>query len=406
MRRFCATTTLSAALLACGLAAIHSNARAAPTLKDALEGAWAKHPLAQSRDARIGQNAAKRELAASWLADAPRVSLGQKTDRLNQNNGAREYEADISVAIQMPALRDARSALAERESVAYEANLAAEKWRLAGEVRELYWQARIAAGELALASRKVADARALSADVLRRLKAGEVARTDWNQAEAAVKLAEILQAEARAKSFRTERAFFGVTGLTQLPEAHETATKDERSLEQHPALLELAQTADAARAQQAEVSANRRDPPELSLGTVRERGSFGESSAGSVVMRVTVPLGLASRNRARMAEAGALRIEAETRLPQARTRLEADLAAAREDLAQAAQQVELAESRLTLTRETHQLLDKSYRLGELDLPARLRAEAERFDAELALARARLELQRNVSRLNQSSGILP
>jgi outer membrane protein, heavy metal efflux system len=398
--------TLFAALIACSIGSIHVTSHAAPSLKDAVESAWAKHPLAQSRAARLDQNAAKRELASSWLADSPRISLSQKTDRLNQNNGAREYEADISAAIQMPALRDARTTLAERETAVYEASFAAEKWRLAGEVREAYWQARFAAGELVLAERKVSNARSLSADVARRLKAGDVARTDSNQAEATVKLAEIMQAEARAKSFRAERVFLSATGLTQMPDGNEREADATQSLEQHPQLLELTRNTDAARAQQAETSAHRRDPPEISLGTVRERSGFGESSTGSVVMRLTVPLASGSRNRARLAEASAARIEAETRLPQARTRIKADIAAAKEEIAQAKQQVGFAEARFTLIRETHQLLDKAYKLGELDLAARLRAEADRFDAELGLSRARIELSRSVSRFNQSSGFMP
>jgi len=119
-----------------------------------------------------------------------------------------------------------------------------------------------------------------------------------------------------------------------------------------------------------------------------------------------VPLPSGSRNRSRLAAAGAERIEAETKVPQARLRIEADIASAAEEVVQADRQIEFAESRLTLTRETHGLLDKAYKLGELDLPARLRAEADRFDAELSLARARLERSRSISRLNQASGHLP
>jgi len=56
--------------------------------------------------------------------------------------------------------------------------------------------------------------------------------------------------------------------------------------------------------------------------------------------------------------------------------------------------------------EAQALIAKSYQLGESDLPARLRADNERFDADLALARARSDVQRAIARLNQSLGLLP
>ncbi len=385
---------------------ISNPSHAAPTLKDAVESAWAKHPLTQARGSRLDEGAAKRDVAASWLADAPRISVGQKTDRLNQNNGAREWEAEIGAAIQLPAVRNARTALAENEAVAYDAQFSAEKWRLAGEVREAYWMVQIAATEATLAERKVTQARALSSDVARRFKAGDVARTDSNQAEANVKLAELTDAEAQGKLFRAKRNFLGLTGLSQMAEGDERPAEKALTLEQHPHMVELARNADAARTRQQEANANRRDPPEISLGMIRERAGYGESSLGSVVMRLTIPLASGARNRVRQATAGAERTEAETRVPQTRARIEADIAASQEDVTQSTRQVEFAEARFKLISETHKLFEKAYQLGELDLPARLRAEADRYDAELSLSRSRIEAARNISRLNQSSGVLP
>ena len=381
---------------------------AAPTLKDAVESAWAKHPVAQSRAARQDEASAKRELAASWLADAPRVSVSQKTDRWNQNAGSNEWEAEIGVSLQMPGVRAARGVLAESEATRYDAHAAAEKWRVAGEVREAYWSARIDASDLALATRKVAEASALSADVERRFKVGEIARTDWNQAHAALKMAESAEADSRAKAFRSARAFLALTALPPLPIDDESwrDSKTSIAIEQHPQLRELLLDAEVARARQQEANATGQDAPEIAFGAVRERSAYGEATAGSVVLRLTVPLPSGARNRSRVSLAGAERIEAESRVPQMRLRIDGDIASAVEDLSQATRQVEFAQSRAALARETHALLDKAYRLGELDLQARLRAEADRFDAELSLARANLHRSRSISRINQASGILP
>jgi outer membrane protein, heavy metal efflux system len=394
---------LSAVVVA---AFISNPSHAAPTLKDAVQSAWAKHPLAQARGSRLDEGAAKRDVAASWLADAPRISVSQKTDRVDQNKGAREWEAEIGAAIQLPALRSARTAVAENEAAAYDAEFSAEKWRLAGEVREAFWMVQIAANEATLAERKVTEARALSSDVARRFKAGDVARTDSNQAEANVKLAELTDAEAQGKLFRAKRNFLGLTGLSQMAEGDERPAEKALTLEQHPRMVELARNADAARTRQQEANANRRDPPEISLGMIRERAGYGESSLGSVVMRLTIPLASGARNRVRQATAGAERTEAETRVLQTRARIEADIAASQEDVTQSTRQVEFAEARFKLISETHKLFEKAYQLGELDLPARLRAEADRYDAELSLSRSRIEAARNISRLNQSSGVLP
>ena len=65
-----------------------------------------------------------------------------------------------------------------------------------------------------------------------------------------------------------------------------------------------------------------------------------------------------------------------------------------------------SERRFALAADTQRLYARAFALGELDLPARLRAENERFEAELALTRARLGVNRLISRLNQALGVLP
>jgi len=62
--------------------------------------------------------------------------------------------------------------------------------------------------------------------------------------------------------------------------------------------------------------------------------------------------------------------------------------------------------RARLSTEVQALVAKAYRLGESDLPTRLRADSEKFEADLSLARARVGLQRAVSQLNQALGLLP
>ena len=90
--------------------------------------------------------------------------------------------------------------------------------KIAGEVREAYWQARLAQNDLAIALRKASEAAALAKDVERRLKAGDLARTDLNQAQGAERLVRANAAEAQARALRASKAFTALTGLTTLLE--------------------------------------------------------------------------------------------------------------------------------------------------------------------------------------------
>ena len=65
-----------------------------------------------------------------------------------------------------------------------------------------------------------------------------------------------------------------------------------------------------------------------------------------------------------------------------------------------------AEKRAQLARESRGFFDKSFRLGESDLPTRLRIELEAVEAERQNARARIELAAAISALRQALGLLP
>ena len=69
-------------------------------------------------------------------------------------------------------------------------------------------------------------------------------------------------------------------------------------------------------------------------------------------------------------------------------------------------QLAAAERRAQLARESRGFFDKSFRLGETDLPTRLRIEAEAAEAERHAARNRIELAASISAWRQALGLLP
>jgi cobalt-zinc-cadmium efflux system outer membrane protein len=397
-------------LLLSGLVAafLTSDPAHSQSLRDALEGAWSRQPAARATGARTDELTAKRDAASALFPQPPSINLGYRTDQPNQNYGVRELEGVISLPVWTPGTRDAARILAHAESGQFDSGLRAQRWRLAGEVREAYWQARLAATEQELAQRKVDEAVALAADVRRRLNAGDLARTDLNQARGAEQLARAALADTRARAYRAAQAFAVLTGLQSLPAVTESESVAAAlpELDAHPQLAAAAGTVAAARARLGQATVATRDPPEIEFGVRRERGTSGEPYANSIAIGIKVPFATDARNRPRITAANAELIEADAASMLERQKLATDIATATVELEQAREIASLAEERFRLAADTQALFARAFALGELDLPARLRAENERFDAELALTRARIEAGRAVSRLNQARGLLP
>ena len=78
----------------------------------------------------------------------------------------------------------------------------------------------------------------------------------------------------------------------------------------------------------------------------------------------------------------------------------------RAELEQARTQLARALTRRDLTADTLRLTEKSYALGESDLPSLLRARASAWESETAVQRQRVAEAASVSRLNQSMGVMP
>jgi len=365
-----------------------------------------RQPLAQARPARAEEFAARRDAAQALFPEPPSLVVGNRDDRLHRDQGARELSAGIALPLWLPGEQGRQGAIVSAERDQYDAALAAAKLKLAGEVRDAYWQVRLTENELALARRKVEEAAVLAADVERRVKAGDLARVDLNQTQAAERLALAALAEAEIKTFRARQGFNVLTGLSMLPRGEETLATQAVSLDDHPLLAPLQRAVATTQAKLNLVTQNLRNNPELELGLRRERGLFDEPYAHSVEVRFRLPFATDARNKPRIAAANGEMIEAHAAYNLERARVAAETEAARRELGQARTIVQLTQARFALAADTQRLLAKAFALGELDLVSRLRAENERFEAELNFTRAVLDASRAISRLNQVQGLLP
>ena len=332
--------------------------------------------------------------------------------RQNRNQGARELEVGIAVPLWLPGERGRSAALAEAEGAAIESRTTAAQLRVAATVREAWWQWQRARIEVDSARDQLDNTRRIAADVARRTKAGDLARADQHQADGAVASAEanMAQAEAAVAAARQQlRALTGAAPATS--EAAASAAEHDPSaattdMESHAALLELKDRAAVAERTAALASTQSRANPELMLATTRDRGAFGEAAQQTITLGVRIPFGGGPRHDARTANARAEATEAQAQLALERERVIAEREAAKARVDASRSQLAAAERRAQLARESRGFFDKSFRLGETDLPTRLRIEAEAAEAERQAARIRIELAAAISAWRQALGLLP
>jgi outer membrane protein, heavy metal efflux system len=392
------------------------------TLKQAFDAAWLRQPEAQAREARQQAASARKQAADSWTPEPAALQLSLKSDRLNQNQGSREIETGVAIPLWLPGERSRTGALADAEGRATTSRVHAAQLRTAASVREAYWLWQRARIEHDLARERLSNAQALAADVTKRVRAGDLARADQHQADGAVASAEAAVAEAASTLAGASHQLRILTGTPPAPNAlaapdagaaGATAEPvpaippDFASLDvRHPAVADLLARADVARRSTELAGVQTRSNPELTLATTRARDLYGEPSRQSLTLGIRIPFGSDSRNRTKLASAQAEGIEAEVQLALERERLLSELDAARIRLESARIQVSAADKSLQLARESRGFFQKSFRMGETDLPTRSRIELEAIASERQAARARIDLAAAVSTLRQALGLLP
>jgi cobalt-zinc-cadmium efflux system outer membrane protein len=422
-------TSLVAAMTACSLAtqAQEPTAKTAPpvavsaasplSLRQAFEAAWARQPEAMGLQARRDAARAQQRAAKAWTPEPAALELSNKTDRLGSNQGAREFEVGVAVPLWLPGERSSSAALADAEGAATESRATAAQLRVAATVREAWWQWQRARIEVGTARDQLENARLIAADVARRTMAGDLARADQHQADGAVAGAEasMAQAEAGLAAARQHlRALAGVApassgaAMTELGNVLAEPAPDAAAaeLESHAALQELKDRAAVAQRSVELTATQSRANPELTLATTRDRGARGDASQQTITLGIRIPFGAGPRSDARSANARAETMEIQAQLALERERLTAEREAARVRVESSRTQLMAAERRAQLARESRGFFDKSFRLGETDLPTRLRIEAEAAEAERQAARTRIELAAAISAWRQALGLLP
>lgn len=384
-----------------------TNDGTATTLREVYEAAWERQPDARAAAARRQAAEAGRAAARRLTAEPGALEVQAKAGR--SGTGGREYEAAVAFPLWLPGERSRAFDLADAQIEAVDLRTRAARLNLAGAVRDAWWALQRTEAEVVAAGERLKSTQQLAADVARRVRAGDLARADQHQADSAVAQAEAAVAEAESARVSAEGAISAIAwaGLARgAPAVSEPWPPATEAAGQHPAVAEALHRALVARRTMELTATQRRANPELTLGAARETGAAGESSVQSLIVGIRIPFGGGPRHDARVAGAQAEALEAEASAEVARSRVSAEAASARARLQALQVQRQAAERRARLAAEIRGFYDKSFRVGESDLPTRLRVELEAAEAQRALARSRIEVAAAVSQLRQALGLLP
>lgn len=375
-----------------------------PSLKAAVDAAWQRSVQGRTLEARRDEALALREAAQSWIAGSPSVGLSQRSDRWTNRNGFRETDVSLSAPVWLPGQKSARQALAQTSADDLEAQIANARLAIAGEVRERLWAVAAAHGALTQAQDHLHHLEGLAEEVMRRVKAGDLARVDGLLAQQEVLAAQGMVAAEQAKLQQAQARYTALTGQAAIAagEPEPVATPNG----QHPRLLAARSGQERAQAAHRAVTAIRSDPPTVGVAVRREEDSIVGGNHHSIGVAVQIPLGTNARNRP-LETAALTQIEtASAELAQAEAVLQNEADLARRQLATAERASDTAVARATVMHEHTRLIEKAFRLGERGLAELLRSEALSHEADVALHQQQVAVGLARARLNQAFGVLP
>ncbi|HEV8312606.1 MAG TPA: TolC family protein [Burkholderiaceae bacterium] len=378
-----------------------------PTLAQAVEAAWQHRKAAQAAQDRLRRAGASGLAARSWLPDAPALELSVRSDRWHANEGVQEREAGIRLPLWLPGQRDARIAAADADVAWAEATVAADRLKLAGEVRERAWELAAAQGLQRQAEEQVQSLKALADDVARRVKAGDLARADLLEALAESLAADGQLHEARSRLAAAQAQWSALTGQVALPDPAEPARAAAvDGIAAHPALKLAELGVERARRALEVTQRSTREAPELGIGLRQDRADRGQPLQNSVALSLRWTFGTDARNEPLRAAAFGELEAARAESLALRQQLAGEQAAASAALDAARAQLASTTQRADVLQQRAALVDAAFNAGEVGLPALLRARSAAAHAVTAVTLQQAALGLALARLHQALGLLP
>lgn len=378
---------------------------AAARLRAIIDGAWLRSPELAGNPARQAAAVARGRSADSITPNPPSLGGGFVTDGFNNARGGREAELSLSTPLWLPGEGRASRRVADADLSRLTAQGEAQRLTIAGEVREALAVVALAQVEVSGAEARLRDARALEADVGRRVRGRDAAETELLTARLDRMEAEINVSERRAALENARLAFQALTGMPA-----DAAVLNEAVFPSggpvHPRQIEADQAVAAAEAARRLAGVQVRESPELGLIARRSREAGSDRYDNRAGVQFRFPFATEARNAPRQANAEAELTDTVAAAANVRRQVDVQAARARVELDGATQTLGIARQRAGVLRQQRGLAETAFRGGQFGIADVIRVRVLATEAEIAQGRAEIAVRQARSRVNQALGMLP
>ncbi|RLA16495.1 MAG: hypothetical protein DRQ61_03740 [Gammaproteobacteria bacterium] len=373
-------------------------------LKGLLDAAWMQSGAASVFEQRKQALVDKSEISRQFFPSSAEVGASFDSDELFKDEGKREYALQIETPIWLPGQQKALSSEVGAEMSLLVAEEVAQRWQLAGLVREDYWAVMIARNDVKLAARKLEISEKLVANVNKRVQAGELAEIDLLLSKQKKLATESELLSANQLLAKAQLVFNGLAGR-DAPEDWLSETEQSIPLEDHPMLVFISKQLTLNQAGIEKIRSKKREAPRLGLGLKRERDYREEDYQNSVGIEFILPLENNVINKSDFAHSQAEKAAIEARYFREKYKLEKSIELAKLAVIHAEKSYEIAERLKVLAVKHFRLMQNAFNIGEVGLRELLLVQNDSDRAVESSAQQKVEVASAISRFNQEQGAL-
>ena len=376
------------------------------TLHELVEKTIVRYPDSALLVAKQIEIEAKNKRANGILPAAPAIGLLNRNDAMTSNRGEREWEAELELPVWLPGQRAARETLARDAALGLLDSRATLNLQVAGMVRDALWDIAMMTHQAALAKSRHQTSLALLNDVEKRVKAGDLPKTDIMLAQNEAYQAETFLLRADAEVKHAQFRYKLLTGLNTIPEAFSEQQVKTTLDDNHPALRDASKKILVADDERNLIKVERRENPTVSLNARSQRGPFDNQANESLGLKLRIPLETEAHSAPLVANAEMNYAKNQAEAQHLRYALEAAFHEAEHNLEVTTAELAITTKQHANAQESLRLAKKAFALGETDLVSLLRVQASAYEAERAMKQRQIQLQWDTAHYNQAAGEMP